>query len=812
MMRRLAPKIRMVHTMRLSTQFFRIKENGGPINTDQTFEIDGPSLNTTIRGRSFVQKCYWNEDALCVLRSATDGAYSIEYRRTFEDGMIRIEHVYKSAKTTVNATSWFECVPGAPLLPELPDETRLSASSSNAGSPKIHVDPRRASRNASRIIFSRPSSSYQSTRERPETVYFDARSSFNVPESSLYDAPEMKAYVAQIVRIEHETIIPVTISVENVSYYVKVNNSSKRRCGSSLARKRKVVVEEKKLLDDVCVRANPGEVMAMMGPSGAGKSTLLNAMLARRSGRLEGSITYDGRDATPELVRPIAKFVPQEPTLRATSTCYETLQLACALTLSPSLSKESVEAHIRTLLQKFGLAEQANVLVGNDTIKGLSGGQKKRLSIALELVTLPRALFLDEPTSGLDSRTAVDVMNLLLSMARDSINVICTIHQPPANIFRQFDRLVLLVRGEVAYYGKVQDAEQYFSLNAGRECPIGENIANFYLDVLVDDGPTLAKTWRDQRDVGSRLEEGSNASAEVEKGEESFQYSIGTFGATWLLLKNIVTAVRKNPRDGPFRCKSTAVIALLTSLCFTTLKNKQQWAATTRSLLFIMMMYCFISAVNQTAVVMALEKAWLQHEFHNARFSFLSWFLARFATFIVCQTFYTVLYATIIYFISLGDEPFGWFLVVLILHSWASGLLGFLIGTFARDIQHSNALLAPVLLPSFLFSGFLFTRTQCPDYFLFLWYTSFFRYGLEALTYTQFKDGDFLSCGQQKFAKGRCPFGLGTVKRSVALDAWEIETEPYYFYLNVLVVAGFIVFTASLGFYASRRQLYSFSF
>ena len=219
-------------------------------------------------------------------------------------------------------------------------------------------------------------------------------------------------------------------------------------------------VKSQKLLEDVWLTAHSGEVHAILGGSGSGKSTLLSVMLGRVSGKIDGEVHFDGD----------AKFVPQDPVLKETSTPREILTLACAL---------SGRDKVGVLLKRFGLDKQGDVAVGDETTKGLSGGQKKRLSIAVELCsTVPRVLALDEPTSGLDSRSALEVMRIVHGLARDGCCIVTTIHAPSAAIFATLSRVTLVHQGRIAYSGP--DLETYLGVDT--------SVAEHALNVLTDEG------------------------------------------------------------------------------------------------------------------------------------------------------------------------------------------------------------------------------------------------------------------------------------------------------------------------------------
>ncbi|KAI8848196.1 hypothetical protein BC829DRAFT_490218 [Chytridium lagenaria] len=211
-----------------------------------------------------------------------------------------------------------------------------------------------------------------------------------------------------------------------------------------------------------CVR--PGQVMAIMGGSGAGKTTLLDILAKRnKAGIISGKILVNGKTMSDDDYKSIIGYVDQEDTLMDTLTVYETIMYSALLRLPRTMTR-----------------------IGKAGSRGISGGEKRRVSIACELVTSPSILFLDEPTSGLDSYNAYNVIECLVSLARNyQRTVLFTIHQPRSNIYALFDHLALLAKGRLVYAGPAQQqAIDHFS-NLGFNCPLGFNIADYLVDLTM---------------------------------------------------------------------------------------------------------------------------------------------------------------------------------------------------------------------------------------------------------------------------------------------------------------------------------------
>jgi ABC-type multidrug transport system ATPase subunit len=226
---------------------------------------------------------------------------------------------------------------------------------------------------------------------------------------------------------------------------------------------------ERKLLSDVWGEVPQKETTAIMGPSGAGKTSLLNILSGRATtgGRIK--ISSDVRlnnftvDPTNINVRKLIAFVAQDDSLQVTSTPREAIMFSAKLRLPRSTTDSQLEKLTNRMIEELGLTTCCDTIVGGELIKGISGGERKRTSVGVELVTKPALVFLDEPTSGLDSYSAVQLCQVLKKVANAGSSVLFTIHQPSSEIFNSFDRLILMNKGRVMFQGPVGEVPDYFS-------------------------------------------------------------------------------------------------------------------------------------------------------------------------------------------------------------------------------------------------------------------------------------------------------------------------------------------------------------
>ena len=240
---------------------------------------------------------------------------------------------------------------------------------------------------------------------------------------------------------------------------------------------------DKEILHGMSGFANPGQFLAIMGSSGAGKTTLLNILSDRigGSGKIEGRMTANGKPLSDIDFGSYSAYVMQDDVLLETMSPREAFLFSAKLRISGTL-EEKIEK-VEMLIKELKLTKCADSAVGSVLQRGISGGERKRCSIGVELVTDPSVLFLDEPTSGLDSYTSLVVIKLMVKQARTGRTILSTIHQPSSDIFNIFDRLLLLCDGNTIYQGAAKEATKHFNA-IEYTCPTYSNPADYFMEQM----------------------------------------------------------------------------------------------------------------------------------------------------------------------------------------------------------------------------------------------------------------------------------------------------------------------------------------
>lgn len=238
---------------------------------------------------------------------------------------------------------------------------------------------------------------------------------------------------------------------------------------------------ERTILKGITGTAAPGQVLAILGPSGSGKSTLLNALAGRIHHGLAGTVLFNNRKLTKSVLKRTG-FVAQDDVLYPHLTVRETL-FYCALLRLPNCTPRGDKIAVAEgVMAELGLSKCANTVIGNTFVRGVSGGERKRVSIAHEMLIDPSLLILDEPTSGLDATAAYRLVATLGGLAAKGKTVVMSVHQPSSRAYQMFDELLVLAEGRCIYFGKRAEAMGYFE-SVGFAPSFAMNPADFLLDL-----------------------------------------------------------------------------------------------------------------------------------------------------------------------------------------------------------------------------------------------------------------------------------------------------------------------------------------
>ncbi|KAF1785498.1 P-loop containing nucleoside triphosphate hydrolase [Phytophthora cactorum] len=483
--------------------------------------------------------------------------------------------------------------------------------------------------------------------------------------------------------------------------------------------------EEKVILSNVSGTAKPGELLVIMGPSGAGKSSLLDCISGRNKA-VEGEIVLNGQpwsDATKRL----ASYVMQDDLFYQTITVKEHLVFQAKLRMGKTYTEQQYMKRVDEVMEQLGLMKCRDTLIGGISLRGISGGERKRLSFATEILTNPSILFVDEPTSGLDSFMAETVTAQLQQIARDGRTVIATIHQPSSEVFTLFDQLYLLSDGSPVYQGKALESVDYFA-SLGYACPSLMNPTDYFMKQLVvmdraTDADGVARVDKLKKEWSQCQTMPQLKSPDGDMKVEDFQDSrLNFFGQIGVLAhRNVVRFVRD--RLG-FRAAifQTLFISLIVGLIYLQLELDQKGIQNFTGGFFFLIVNQTFGSANPVFVSVPMELPIIIREYRAGLYHLFSWYLSKNVSEIPMQILLPIVFFVPAYFlIGIGT-----------VNSCAVGL-GYMVSCLVRRIDIAPIIGMIIILPFLLFGGLLINSDDCPKYFVWIQYVSPIKYGFEAI-------------------------------------------------------------------------------
>lgn len=569
--------------------------------------------------------------------------------------------------------------------------------------------------------------------------------------------------------------------------------------------------EDRKLLEDVWGEVPVGQTTAIMGPSGAGKTSLLNILAGRASSRGRLQIDSDVRvnnfsvDPSDIHIRQHIAFVAQDDSLQPTSTPREAIYFSAKLRLPRSTPERNLVKLTNRMLEELGLTSCADTVVGGPLLKGISGGERKRTSVGVELVVRPSMVFLDEPTSGLDSFSAVQLCQVLKKVANAGASVLFTIHQPASEIFNSFDRLILMNKGRVMYQGAVGDVPEFFEAR-GKALPPNYNPADWIMTVAqatplenLNKAGFFPSDSRTLPDVSIAAgEEDKDIFEDARLSTNRDDRPVGVLTQTMMLFDREFQNIKRDKTVIGSRMGFSTVLALLLGVIFFDVGSQPSDISANLSshfgaLVMVMMMGMFGTA-QQALLAFPQERPIFLREYSTDHYSVVSYFMAR-LTFEAVVTALQILVVCLITYWMIGfRQSFGMLFLNGYVLAMASTALAVTLGCAVEDPKLGQEMLPLLFVPQLLFAGFFVTPDLMPSWLRWARYIFALTYSIRIGLIEEFGDG----CGSEK------------ADESCAALLESIDADPDESWWYWLIMAGIFVFFRLLALVVLQRKASKF--
>lgn len=586
-----------------------------------------------------------------------------------------------------------------------------------------------------------------------------------------------------LAQLQEDATSSMTLAWNDLSVWVK-----RRKEGAGLLSRQKY--EHKQILNNVCGVAKSGSLMAIMGASGAGKTTLLATVSQRCKGITRGDILVNGHAVDAKFMCQVSGFVPQQDLAVECLTVREHLEFMARLKMDQRVRASQRHRRILSLLMDLGLSKCCHT-----QLRRLSGGERRRVSLAVQLLTDPPFLFCDEPTTGLDSYSAGAVVEHLRLFAARGKAVICTIHQPASGIFDLFHQVLLVAGGRTAFFGDVADASRHFD-NLGLVCPSTFNQAEFLVSQLAvipgREGECMKKVqWLcdefDNSKYGQALSDQlaahtgrflrsddasetssqghsltrvgrtwSVASHDSYENSEEFQKYLNIKKPKkftqfyWLVWRSLIE-IRRQPTDILIRLGMLMFIAVLISTPYVSITMDQKGIQNMQGFLYLIVTEIIFAYSYSVFHTFPHEMPVLLREIGNGLYTPGPYYVSKMLILLPRAIVEPFLYTLVVFLVgglTGGIVDFLLLLVPVLSCAIAATAYGCLMSASFESIETAAMVSVPYEFISVTFSGLYIQLGNLPARLAWVPFVSLFYYGNEAVSILQWQKIDSIACDE----------------------------------------------------------------
>ncbi|CAL5214600.1 unnamed protein product [Lathyrus oleraceus] len=534
----------------------------------------------------------------------------------------------------------------------------------------------------------------------------------------------------------------------------------------------KSCTEVRHVLKNVSFQAKPWEILAIVGPSGAGKSSLLEILAGKHTPQ-KGSVLLNQKPVDKSQFRKLSGYVTQKDTLFPLLTVEETMMFSARLRLK--LPQQQLCSRVKSLIQELGLDHVAGTRIGDDRVRGISGGERRRVSIGVEIVHDPKVLILDEPTSGLDSTSALQIIDMLKVMAETrGRTIILSIHQPGFRIVKLFNSLLLLANGSVLHHGSAD----LMSLNLrlmGLELPLHVNVVEFAIDSI----DTIQRQQQCQvetetpRLLQGTMQQKKGADNEQQPGESkigkftlqqlfqqskvidediinnkgtgmdfSYDFANSRLRETMILTHRFSKNIFRTRELFACRTIQMLISGLVLGSIFCNLKDDLKGTEEKVGLFAFILTFLLSSSIEALPIFLQ-EREILMKETSCGSYRVSSYAIANGLVYLPFLLILAILFTVPLYWLVGLNTDFTAFLhflllIWLVLYTANSVVVCF--SALVPNFIVGNSVINGVIGSFFLFSGYFISNHEIPNYWIFMHYISLFKYPFEGFLINEFSN------------------------------------------------------------------------
>ena len=540
----------------------------------------------------------------------------------------------------------------------------------------------------------------------------------------------------------------------------------------------------KTILSDINFKIKEKTMTLLLGSPGSGKSSLCRILAQQNlSGKITGDIIFGNEPIHHSDHHHRVAFVSDENIHLAHLTVKQTFEFADAL-LNPPYDKEKQNKKINAILEILGLTHRADTIVGNDLVRGVSGGERRRVSIGVELMKRFQLMVLDEPTTGLDSTTSLQIFQALRIIADEISPVFATLKQPGRELFNLFDQVIIMHQGHICYAGPRDEMIDYF-VNLGYDLDRSINPADEILSLLDESGDEIIKNKNnllsasslhqldDDEIVNSSTDENSNSQEEnnefktiplvnddhMDDDDEDMgnQVRYKKYNRNWIVqffwvIKRSLQEFKNNPGVAMGRIIFAIIVSLIVGTLFLQLPNNQVSINSINGALFIVATFSAFQALSGLPTTFAVRDVFY-YQRRNCYYHPIPGILADIVSSLPVAIVESIIFATICYWMVGFNTLFGRYIYFILVVTVVE--LTFQFATKATGYASPSFLIANIFVPPIVFglnffTGFVILQDRAPDYLAWFFWVSPFRYLFEGLLMNEFLGRD-LECEDDEF-------------------------------------------------------------